>query len=469
MGLLRLFLALSVIAGHSQTTILGAGGIGAWYAVNFFFIISGFYMAMVLNEKYRDINPLKFYKSRALRLFPTYYVGLALAIAVSFGTIVANFQSLALWSKLYLIFQTVFIIGQDLSAMLCFDTVSGGCTAPLNMVLNPPAWSLAVELAFYLVAPFILKSVRRTFAFFMLGCAYLILVGGLKFPFSTDGLLNTVSVETFNYNYYPASIIFFGAGALAYHLSRGAKPNYWLAVGALVALSFTKTVMPFWHILFIGLAIPVLFKYTASNKVDRFLGELSYPSYILHFPLVLLLRPYSDSNMFGPVSLGTVVALLACGLGIIVYYLVDRPIDNYRHSKRFLSAPDVKQAPAPLWLSKAVLIPYLIFPVCVLSYMYVAQHTRPVDVPYNLSDTNWLNGIGRKDASFFVAYTKPSRKAYAPGQFVRFENGEVRQVVGAVRKGEFLNIELSGDPLDGEAVGYPHKIKVLKRQYVGGS
>lgn len=50
MGFLRLFLALSVIAGHSQSTVFGFNGIGAWYAVQFFFIISGFYMAMVLNE-----------------------------------------------------------------------------------------------------------------------------------------------------------------------------------------------------------------------------------------------------------------------------------------------------------------------------------------------------------------------------------------------------------------------------------
>jgi peptidoglycan/LPS O-acetylase OafA/YrhL len=43
------------------------------YAVNVFFIISGFYMAMILNGKYEDKTSIQFYKSRVFRLFPTYY------------------------------------------------------------------------------------------------------------------------------------------------------------------------------------------------------------------------------------------------------------------------------------------------------------------------------------------------------------------------------------------------------------
>ena len=73
MGLLRLFLALSVIAGHASSTVFSFQGVGALYAVNFFFIISGFYMAMILNGKYEDKTSIQFYKSRVFRLFPTYY------------------------------------------------------------------------------------------------------------------------------------------------------------------------------------------------------------------------------------------------------------------------------------------------------------------------------------------------------------------------------------------------------------
>ncbi|EPR37113.1 hypothetical protein dsx2_1056 [Desulfovibrio sp. X2] len=63
MGVLRLFLALSVVAGHAQSTVFGYRGIPATYAVNCFFIISGFYMSMILNGKYRDVSPVLFYKA----------------------------------------------------------------------------------------------------------------------------------------------------------------------------------------------------------------------------------------------------------------------------------------------------------------------------------------------------------------------------------------------------------------------
>jgi peptidoglycan/LPS O-acetylase OafA/YrhL len=89
MGILRFLLALAVIASH-------ANGIGiplphekpypSWaifmvdgrQAVALFFIISGFYMAMVLNTKYQN-STLKFYGNRFLRLWPTYIIILVLA------------------------------------------------------------------------------------------------------------------------------------------------------------------------------------------------------------------------------------------------------------------------------------------------------------------------------------------------------------------------------------------------------
>ncbi len=74
------FLALSVIGAHADSTVFGFYGIRGQYVVDFFFfIISGFYMAMVLNGRYKETDPLHFYLNRVLRLFPTYYIGLLFA------------------------------------------------------------------------------------------------------------------------------------------------------------------------------------------------------------------------------------------------------------------------------------------------------------------------------------------------------------------------------------------------------
>ncbi len=69
MGFLRLYLALCVVAGH-------AGDVFPWemhngrQAVQIFFIISGFYIELILSGKYHTRTA--FYKSRALRIFPPY-------------------------------------------------------------------------------------------------------------------------------------------------------------------------------------------------------------------------------------------------------------------------------------------------------------------------------------------------------------------------------------------------------------
>ena len=69
MGVLRCLLALSVLLVHD---------VDGWFklidgaaAVQCFFLISGFYMALVLNERYADLG--SFYFNRALRLLPTYW------------------------------------------------------------------------------------------------------------------------------------------------------------------------------------------------------------------------------------------------------------------------------------------------------------------------------------------------------------------------------------------------------------
>jgi peptidoglycan/LPS O-acetylase OafA/YrhL len=76
MGLIRFFLAISVVIAHNGIRVPGIEGLLAVYA---FFVISGFYMALVLNEKYLD-NILGFYGARFLRLWPSYIVVLVIVL-----------------------------------------------------------------------------------------------------------------------------------------------------------------------------------------------------------------------------------------------------------------------------------------------------------------------------------------------------------------------------------------------------
>lgn len=468
MGLLRLFLALSVISGHAQSTVFGFNGIGAWYAVNFFFIISGFYMAMVLNEKYKDISVFSFYKSRLLRLFPAYYIGLIIAAAVSFDAIAILYNNLSSGGKFYFAFQNLFIFGQDLSYLACIDTLSPECASPVQMTINPPAWSLAVELGFYLVAPFILKSQKKTFLFVIFGCIYLLTLNKIHFPVNYADLLRALDIHQLNYYFYPSSFPFFGGGALAYHLSkRNSEPHYFLAILTIVLLSFTQTIMPFWHLLFISMAIPVLFNYTANNRLDRTIGELSYPTYIMHFPLLLFVQPFVQTHpeYFKHITLGTWVALLSCSLGFFVYYFIERFIGKHRQPKK---SKNISTSPS---MARKLLLPailaYFCFPIALVCYVFISKHYANFhydNSAYNLTDTNWLNGVGRSSPSFFVPANKNNLSSFLVGKHIKFSNGDVRLIIDIKTSREFINVYLDGPMLDGNRIGYPNRLEIVDKK-----
>ncbi|HYL19581.1 MAG TPA: acyltransferase family protein, partial [Burkholderiales bacterium] len=81
MGILRFMLAFAVFNGHANLP-LGFSVVAGSTAVHCFFVISGFYMAMVLNEKYvpSGASYLDFISSRLFRLAPAYLTVVVLTI-----------------------------------------------------------------------------------------------------------------------------------------------------------------------------------------------------------------------------------------------------------------------------------------------------------------------------------------------------------------------------------------------------
>ena len=105
MGAVRILLAICVFCAHSRP--LGnlnwlSGGV----AVKSFFVISGFYMQLVLSTRYTKEKMgsswrYQFYKARYLRLLPLYLGGSLIVIsAVSLG---ASMDPLPIWIYLYTI------------------------------------------------------------------------------------------------------------------------------------------------------------------------------------------------------------------------------------------------------------------------------------------------------------------------------------------------------------------------------
>lgn len=171
MGILRLYLALCVIGNHAEP-VLPWRTHGGPEAVRIFFVISGFYMQFILGAgKYGTITD--FYLSRWMRIFIPYSVAVAAVVAASIaaGWFTGDFltlsaalhpegngrlgTNLALLSNATVFFQDwIMFLGHEEGRPLRFSADFRADPHPLWRYLwIPPAWSVAVEVTFYLLAP----------------------------------------------------------------------------------------------------------------------------------------------------------------------------------------------------------------------------------------------------------------------------------------------------------------------------
>ena len=319
MGLIRLLLALSVVISHSHA-IFGIQLVGGSIAVQSFFIISGFYMALVLNEKYFDKNLSNkksfflFITNRLLKLFPSYWVVLLLTAIVSFAFMVSSDgkemgrldhlitykDQLSIGTWIFLIFANIFMFFQDMILFLGIDLNSGNLyfiknfenSKPIvhGFLLVPQAWSIGIELLFYLMAPFILrKGLKLMIPLLLLSFVARIILYSNGFDF--DPWLS---------RFFPLELGFFLMGGVAYHVYKNLKlgrysfplkrVSFFLMVASIVVYPFIhfEYKIVIYYILFF-LFLPFVFELSKKSKIDRFLGDLSYPVYISHLFVLMLL------------------------------------------------------------------------------------------------------------------------------------------------------------------------------------
>jgi len=351
MGLLRLLLAISVLSAHTAFPIL----IGGKYAVEIFFVLSGFLISYILVESKKYSNVKYFYYSRFLRLYPVYAVIflVMLAFNVLYATVTKTpnlIQQIGAFDavgQLLVWFGNISMLLQDWTLFLSQSgptIVVGSALTTSDMhwhtgLLNPPSWSLSLEVAFYILAPWLIKTRAR-------------LISGLGFSLACKMILvftGQFGLDPWSYRFFPAELCFFLLGAAAHRLSlilvnkNSQLPVRTLGYIALLAPVVALVAFPYIPLqewlragLVLGIVLvclPFLFRHPVAPGLQNRLGNLSYPVYLLQI-LVLQVLTFASSILrlsLPPIEFLIVAVCATVGLAWLLEKYFVEPLDAYRY------------------------------------------------------------------------------------------------------------------------------------------
>ncbi len=317
-----------------------------YLAVDFFFILSGFVMGYAYDDRWKSMKIKDFFKRRLIRLHPMVVLG-ALIGAVMFYT-----QGCSVWdvSKISV---AMLLIATLLNAFMIPATTGTEIRGVGEMYpLNGPTWSLLFEyIGNILYAFFIRKFTKRALAVLVAiagtGLALFAILGPygdlcVGYSLTGDNMVGGSLRLLFS----------FSAGLLMSRIFKPAKIKgaFWIGTIALIVISAIPRIggadnlwmNGIYDTLSVIVVFPLLVYLGASGKVKskftarlcKFLGDISYPLYMVHYPFIYLYYAWvKNENLTFADSLPGAIALFA-GSILLAYAslkLYDIPV------RRFLS------------------------------------------------------------------------------------------------------------------------------------
>lgn len=332
---LRFFAALAIAVLHLQLAFWYKTGIGNFAsAITFFFVLSGFILTYVYEDFPDRASILRYYVSRIARVWP-----LHLVTALYFLFFIQ-------WPEPRVVVLNLLLV-QSWSMELA--------TA---MAMNGVAWSLSVEVFFYLMFPFVIMT-RRYWALWLLASAMVVVIGLVMAIRSDDVSEQMTGISWFSFLHVgpPARFLEFVAGVItAMGFRRYRRPQLsfraWtaleLAVLALLLLTGKADLyallpplnlpFPVIHWAAYSGSFPIMcaavlcFAY-GGGAVSRllslrpmvFLGEISFAIYMVHqLVLVTWLWNGWTPAAWDPVSLAT-ISLQILAVSCATFLLVEKP------------------------------------------------------------------------------------------------------------------------------------------------
>ena len=331
-----------------------------YLAVDFFFILSGFVIGYAYDDRWRKMTVKDFFKRRLIRLQPMVVMGAVL------GTITFIIQGSVKWSGeqvplsmiMLAMLLTVFLIP---SAPGSGPEVRGnGETYPLN----GPSWSLFFEYIGNILYALFLRRLSTKWLTVLVALAGVGLASFAIFNFSGYGHLGVGwSMSGNNLQGGSLRLLFsFSAGLL---LSRVFKPvnikNAFaicsLAIIVLLSMPYiggegTEWANGLYDAVCVIVVFPVLVYLGASgkssgsvsSKICKFLGDISYPLYMVHYPFMYLFYAWVWKNGLTFAQTWPMALVLFFGnilLAYLVLKLYDEPVRKFLTKKFILKTKKI--------------------------------------------------------------------------------------------------------------------------------
>ena len=328
-GLFRLFLSYLVVLHHSFPLRLGA------WAVYVFFILSGFWICRMWRRRYLKTQQpfMTFVISRWWRLAPVFIVCTCLGVVSSLllrgPDALSHSGNLSWWLRQLLIV---------------------GSTQAVTEL--PPAWSLDVEMQFYLLAPLLILFFAR--------------VSSVVRSLVIAGFIGWLLLFLFRGGYSQLAHLWLFVGFFLIGVSielNQWKPSRGLAWGSVLAFlvvtvalalnpqthrgvwttgretltnpdTFFSHLVSLWWVLGAVLVAPFVARNVcqASPSFDRMLGNLAYPLYLFHWIPRDWYYHFSLTSEANWKQLALLAAnfLTASAGAFLILCLIDQPLDRLR-------------------------------------------------------------------------------------------------------------------------------------------
>ena len=321
-----------------------------YLAVDFFFLLSGFVIAFAYDDRWHKMTQWDFYKRRLVRLQPMVVLGSFIGAALFYFQVSPAFPNIAgtpVWQMLLLM-----VIGATLLPVPISMDIRGWQEMH---PLDGPAWSLFFEYIANILYALIVRRFSRLLLSIFVSLAACMLIGYLVFGPQGDLIggwsLNQQQLFVgFTRVLYP----FFG-GILLCRLGKLVHVKnafWWCSLLIIIVLGVPRIgnehqlwMNGIYEAVVVIAIFPIIVSMGAggalhnakSERVCKFLGDISYPLYITHYPLIYVFTAWVANNKvpLGPQGLlvGLLLVVASIALAWLALKLYDEPVREWLKRK----------------------------------------------------------------------------------------------------------------------------------------